>query len=165
MFGSSEALVPRIIPVLSLMGTPGRLFHCGPPGTGLAAKLANNYLAGTITIATSEAFNLGIRMGLDPKKLWDIITVSTGKNWIADNANPVPGVLPNAASSHDYQGGFRVALCKKDIGLALEAAKMVDAKLAIGPKVLETYENVCKDPELVTKDVTVVYRYIGGVEK
>jgi 3-hydroxyisobutyrate dehydrogenase len=146
------------------MGNPDRLFHTGPPGSGLGAKLANNYLAGTITLATSEAMNMGIRMGLDRKKLASIFSVSTSKNWISDNNNPAPHVTPGAPAERDYTGGFRLALCKKDIGLALEAAKMVDAKMAIGPAVLSSYETACQDANLKDKDVSVLYRWLGGVE-
>jgi len=163
MFGSPESRVPRIIPVLALMGLKERLFHTGPPGTGLGAKLANNYLAGTVTLALSEAMNMGIKMGLDPKKLASILSVSTGKTWISDFANPVPGVTPGAAAERDYQGGFRLALCKKDIGLAVEAAKMVNANMVIGPTVLSHYEKACQNPEFRDRDVTVMYKYIGGV--
>jgi len=61
MFGAPDSLVPRI------MGSPERLFHTGPPGSGLGAKLAYNYLAGSIMIALCESMNMGIKMGLDAK--------------------------------------------------------------------------------------------------
>src|SRR5271154_7186009 len=140
MFGAADSLVPRVLPVLALMGTKERLFHTGAPGSGLGAKLANNYLAGTITLALSEAMNMGIRMGLEPKKLADIFAVSTSQNWISNFSNPVPGVVPAAAASNGYKGGFRLALCKKDIGLAVDAAKHVNSQMVIGPTVLECYE-------------------------
>lgn len=165
MFGAADSLVPRILPVLELMGDKARLFHTGAPGSGLGAKLANNYVAGTVTLALSEAMNMGIRMGLDPKKLAAILSVSTGKTWINDFSNPVPGVVPSAASSNGYNGGFRLALCKKDVGLAVDAAKTVDAKMVIGPRVLECFEEACQNPEYRNKDVTVLYRWLGGVEK
>ena len=165
MFGAADSLVSRVIPVLTLMGKEDRLFHTGAPGSGLGAKLANNYLAGTITVACSEAMNMGIRMGLDPKKLAQIFSVSTSKSWISDFANPVPGVVEGAAAGRDYEGGFRLALCKKDIGLAVDAAKMVDAKMVIGPTVLKCYEEACQNPNYKDKDVTVMYRWLGGVEK
>ena len=164
MFGAPDYRVPLILPVLALMGNQDRLFHTGAPGSGLGAKLANNYLAGAITVALSEAMNMGIRMGLDIKKLADVFSVSTSKNWISDFANPVPGVVPTAAATNEYQAGFRLALCKKDIDLAVEAAKMVDAKMVIGPLVLSCYEDACKNLEYADKDVTVMYRWLGGVE-
>ena len=165
MFGAPEHVVPQIIPVLALMGNKERLFHTGAQGSGLGAKLANNYLAGTITIGVCEAMNMGIRMGLDPKKLADIFSVSTSKNWVSDVSNPVPGVVPTAAASNGYQGGFRLALAKKDIGLAVEAAKMVDAKMVIGQHVLSCYEDAVSNPDYKDKDITILYKWLGGAEK
>ena len=119
MFGAPDHLVPKILPVLASMGNRERLFHTGDAGSGLAEKLANNYVAGTVTVAVSEAMNMGVRMGLDPRKLADIFSVSTGKTWISDYANPVPGVVPTSAASRGYEEGFRLTLAKKDIGLLL----------------------------------------------
>jgi 3-hydroxyisobutyrate dehydrogenase len=160
MYGSSQEYAPKIIPVLSLMGVKERLFHTGAPGSGLGAKLANNYLAGTITLALSEALTMGVKMGLDPKVLSDIFAVSTSGNWINANANPVPGVQPTAAASNGYKGGFRLALCKKDIGLAVNAAKHVNSQMVIGPTVLECYEDACKNPEYADKDCTIMYQWL-----
>ena len=64
-------------------------------------------------IGTSEAFALGIRMGLDPKLLMSVINVSSGRNWSSDTYNPVPGLMPNVPPSNDYQGGFSCALITK----------------------------------------------------
>ena len=119
--GDAE-IFSRIKPVLSCMGKSERIFPCGPAGSGLGAKLSNNYLAGVTTLVTAEAMNLGIRLGLDPKNLAKIFSVSTGQNFITDKNNPVPGVTAGAPAERDYQGGFRIALAKKDLGLAREAA-------------------------------------------
>lgn len=165
MFGAPDHLVPKILPVLALMGTKERLFHTGAPGSGLGAKLANNYLAGTITVGLCEAMNMGIKMGLDPKKLADIFSVSTSKNWISDFSNPVPGVIPTAAASNGYKGGFRLALAKKDIGLAVEAAKMVHSKMVIGPNILSIYEDVASHPEYRDMDITIIWQWLLAQEK
>ena len=66
-------------PLLQMMGK--NMFCVGGPGQGLVAKLCNNYLSGTCAIATSEAMNIGIRHGIDPKLLSDIFDKSTGGNW------------------------------------------------------------------------------------
>lgn len=64
-------------------------------------------------IGTSEAYTLGMRMGLDPKVLMSVINVSSGRNWSSDSYNPVPGLMPNVPPSNDYQGGFSCALMSK----------------------------------------------------
>ena len=64
-------------------------------------------------IGTSEAYALGIRMGLEPKQLMSVINVSSGRNWSSDTYNTVPGLMPNVPPSNDYQGGFSCALITK----------------------------------------------------
>ena len=66
-------------------------------------------------IGTSEAMNLGQNLGLDPKLLADVINKSTGRCWSSEIYNPCPGVLENAPSSNNYQGGFGTALMAKVI--------------------------------------------------
>lgn len=61
----------------------GRSIACvGGPGLGLAAKLCNNYLSGVIAIATSEAMNLGMRLGVDAKVLSGVFRSSSAGNWV-----------------------------------------------------------------------------------
>jgi len=46
---------------MKMMGSPEKFFFCGGLGAGLAAKIANNYLSGTILLATAEAMAIGIK--------------------------------------------------------------------------------------------------------
>ena len=80
MVGASDKLFSEMKPILSTMGAPQNIFHCGPPGAGLATKQINNYLSGVAIIGVSEAMNMGIRYGLDPKTLAGVINVSSGYN-------------------------------------------------------------------------------------
>ena len=57
-------------------------------------------------IAASEGLILGEKLGIDPKVLTDIMSVSTGGSWANNVSNPRPGVLPNSPSSKNYEGGF-----------------------------------------------------------
>lgn len=162
MLGAPEALVPKIEPVLLRMGK--RVLHCGVQGTGLSAKLANNYLLAINNIATAEAMNLGIRWGLDPKTLANIINVSTGRCWPSEVNNPVKGVVEGSPASRDYSGGFGVSLMKKDLGLAIVAAREADAKLELGARAQEVYAKAEQDDGCKGRDFSVVYRLLGGKE-
>ena len=82
----------------------------GGPSLGLAAKLSNNYLSGLIALATSEAMNMGIRLGLDPLVLSRCFQTSSGSSWVNEKVNPVPGVCPEAVTSKGYEGGFKVSV-------------------------------------------------------
>lgn len=155
-------LVGRIEPVLLKMGR--RVLHCGAQGTGLSAKLANNYLLAISNVATAEAMNLGIRWGLDPKVLAGVINASTGKCWPSETNNPVPGVVDGAPAGRDYAGGFGIALMRKDLGLAITAAQEAGAKLELADRAKEVYDAADKEERCKGRDFSVVYRHIGGKE-
>ena len=77
--------------VLSMMGI--NVFHCGEEhGSGQIAKICNNLILTVSMCGVSEGMNLGIKLGMDPQKLADIVNVSTGRCWSSDQYNPCPGV-------------------------------------------------------------------------
>ncbi len=163
MLGASSktgALVERVKPILTLMGR--RVLHLGEQGAGLSGKLANNYLLAINNIATAEAMNLGIKWGLDPKVLGDMINSSTGRCWSSEVNNPVPGVIEGSPASRDYDGGFGVSLMKKDLKLAIAAAKEAGARLELSERAQEIYE--ATEAKHAGKDFSVVYRWLGGKE-
>ncbi|KAI8632454.1 NAD binding domain of 6-phosphogluconate dehydrogenase-domain-containing protein [Xylariaceae sp. FL1651] len=162
MLGSPDELVSRIESILLRMGK--RVLHCGLQGTGLCAKLANNYLLAINNIATAEAMNLGIRWGLEPKTLANIINVSTGRCWPSEVNNPVKGVIETAPAGRDYSGGFGISLMKKDLKLAIVAAEEANAKLELGTRAREVYENAEKVESCKGRDFSVIYRFLGGKE-
>ena len=141
------------------------ILPCGGPSLGLTAKLCNNYCSGLIAIARAEAMNIGIKCGIDPRVLATVFSTSTAQSTIADKWNPVPGLCLSAPSSHDYQGGFKIRLMKKDFGLAIDAAKAVQAKLLLGDVGLKVYADASEDPNCRDRDSCVVFRYIGGDEE
>ncbi|KAK4494553.1 hypothetical protein PRZ48_013909 [Zasmidium cellare] len=160
MVGAPPELVDRANAILSLMGK--RVVHLGPQTSGLKGKLANNYLLALTNIATCEAMNMGVTWGLDAKALADMINTATGKCWPSEVNNPVPGVIPTAPASNNYEGGFGTSLMLKDLKLAMQAAaeKGIIPELGIFAK--DIYQAVENDPELKGRDFSVVYRYFGG---
>ncbi|MCJ1327018.1 hypothetical protein MMC10_003684 [Thelotrema lepadinum] len=156
----SDPNLPLLTTILELMGkTP---IPCGGPSLGLAAKLSNNYLSGVIAIATSEAMDMGMRSGLDPRVLARVYAAGTAQNAICDRFCPVPGVVAEAPSSSGYRGGFKVQLMRRDFGLAVEMAERVGTQLALGKVGLETYEGASEDERCRDLDSRVVFRYFGG---
>lgn len=118
--GGDEADYQDALPLLQVMGK--NIFHAGPCGAGQIAKICNNMLLSVLMLGTSEALQMAIDNGLDPKVMSDIMLQSSGRNWTLELYNPCPDVMPNVPSSNDYQGGFMVDLMRKDLGLALETA-------------------------------------------
>ncbi|KAK6429739.1 hypothetical protein LTR95_014113 [Oleoguttula sp. CCFEE 5521] len=155
--------LPLLTKLLSYMGS--NIFPCGGPSLGLTAKLCNNYCSGLIAIAVSEAMNIGMASGMDPRVLANVFHTSTAQSAICDDWCPVPGICPEAPASKGYQGGFRVQLMKKDFGLAVDTAERVGVKLALGESGLGVYEGASADERCRDLDSRVVFRYLGGQEE
>src|SRR6185295_15830344 len=73
MVGAEPATFTRIEPVLRAFAE--NVFHVGGPGAGHVVKLLNNFIAQAICTATAEAFAVGQRAGIEPKKLVDIVSL------------------------------------------------------------------------------------------
>ncbi|KAI5795527.1 3-hydroxyisobutyrate dehydrogenase [Geopyxis carbonaria] len=155
MLGCLLEDLPRVTAVLSLMG--GRILHCGEPGAGLAAKLTNNYLLAISNIAVAESMNLGLKLGLDKDVLKSVINSSSGKCWSSEINNPVDNELKG------FEGGFGVALMKKDLGLARQAAIQAGVTLKLDLKAEEIYTEVLKREG--SKDFSVVYKWLKESQK
>lgn len=128
--GGSTEHFAKAQTVLTAMGK--NLFHAGEVGAGQIAKICNNMLLSVLMVGTSEAIQLGVDNGLDPKVLSEIMLKSSGRNWTLELYNPCPDVQPNVPSSNDYQGGFMVDLMAKDLGLAAECAQQSQSATPMG---------------------------------
>jgi 3-hydroxyisobutyrate dehydrogenase len=128
--GGEAGTLERANDVLGKMGK--NIFHAGPAGAGQVAKICNNMLLGILMAGTSEALNLGVAHGLDPHVLSDIMSKSSGRNWALEVYNPWPRVMEAAPASRGYSGGFGTALMLKDLRLAQEAAKAIEAPTPLG---------------------------------
>ena len=155
MVGSGDKdFMEKIKPVLSSMGK--NVFSCGKPGAGQVVKMCNNLILSLHMIATAEGFGLGIKSGIDPKLIADIIKTCTGNSWSLNTQNPVPGVIENAPSSQDYEGGFSSQLLLKDLNIAKESAELLGANFEFGNHSVETYSKIVEQG-LGGKDFSVVF--------
>jgi 3-hydroxyisobutyrate dehydrogenase len=154
MAGGEEDDFNRVLPLLKLMGREEAIFYVGPVGSGLVVKIVNNMLGGTITALCAEALSLGVKAGVAPEKIAEIVTKSSGSNWQLANA------YPRNVFSRAFKPGFYTCLMHKDLGLGLQLAedlgvnvsiaaqarKLYDAALAEG-YALEDYTSVVKPVE------------------
>ncbi|KGJ93624.1 3-hydroxyisobutyrate dehydrogenase [Thalassotalea sp. ND16A] len=130
MVGGSASDFNTAKPVLDNMGK--NIFHAGDHGAGQVAKVCNNMLLAILMSGTSEALQLGMDNGLDPKVLSEIMLQSSGRNWTLEVYNPCPGVMENVPSSNDYNGGFMTDLMAKDLGLAMDTAVQSQSATPMG---------------------------------
>jgi 3-hydroxyisobutyrate dehydrogenase len=79
------------------------------------------------------------KLGLDLQTFYDISSKASGQNWSMTSYCPVPGVGPTSPADNDYQGGFATALMLKDLKLAMEAARSVNADVPMGERAAELY--------------------------
>ncbi|CAH2010803.1 unnamed protein product [Acanthoscelides obtectus] len=159
MVGGEDGDAEEVKPILLKMGK--NVFKCGGTGTGQIAKLCNNLILAITMIGTCESLNMGVKLGMDPKLLTNIINVSTGRSWSSDTYNPVPGVMPNVPSSNHYKGGFGVPLIAKDLALAESAALSVGAPLPLGAISHQLYRTLIANG-FSDKDFAVVYEFLKG---
>src|SRR5689334_8401227 len=137
MCGGSDKAFARAKPILEKMGK--RIVHAGGPGAGQAAKICNNMLLAISMIGTCEAFVLGEKLGLEPQKLFDIMSAASGQCWSLTNYCPVPGPVPNAPSNRNYAGGFASSLMLKDLKLSQAAAQGAGAVTPLGAEAAQLY--------------------------
>ena len=157
MVGGETADFERAKPILEAMGK--NVFHAGPSGNGQAAKTANNMLLGISMIATSEAFNLAEKLGLDAQTFFDISSKASGQCWSVSSYCPAPGPVAAAPANNDYEPGFTVAMMLKDLRLAQDAADGASANIAFGKQAEQLYAQLDQEG-LTGKDFSVVMRHI-----
>jgi len=114
MVGGDAAALERVRPILEPMAN--KIFHLGAVGCGNVAKLVNNMIGLTCNSACAEGFVLGVKAGIDPHMLYDLLTVSTANNWSLQQ-------YPLTVFKGNFAPGFKVALAHKDISLAVGLAE------------------------------------------
>lgn len=159
MVGGTQQAFARAEPILAAMGKAA--IHAGAAGSGQAAKVCNNMLLGITMIGTCEAFNLAIRLGLDPQTFFDISSKASGQSWSMTSYCPVAGVGPQTPADRDYEGGFATAMMLKDLKLALDAAKGADASIPMGAQAEALYQ-MFAGLGGAAKDFSAMIRLIDG---
>jgi 3-hydroxyisobutyrate dehydrogenase-like beta-hydroxyacid dehydrogenase len=113
----------------------GKVFVIGhKPGMAQTMKLANNFLSATAMAATSEAVAMGVKAGLDPKIMIDVINAGSGRNTASDAKFPQT-ILPRT-----FNYGFATALMLKDVRLCAEEARNLGVPNRVMSAVLDQWE-------------------------
>ena len=157
MVGGADADFARARPILEAMGTT--IVHAGNAGGGQAAKICNNMILGVSMIAVSEAFLLAEKLGLDATRLFDIASKSSGQCWSMTSYCPVPGPVPTSPANRGYQAGFTAAMMLKDLRLAQDAAREVQAATPLGAAAAELYAKFTERGHAV-KDFSGIFEFL-----
>jgi 3-hydroxyisobutyrate dehydrogenase-like beta-hydroxyacid dehydrogenase len=121
--------------VKDVLAVFGKVFVIGDkPGMAQTMKLANNFLSATAMAATAEAVAMGVKAGLDPAVMIDVINAGSGRTTASD------GKFPQAILPRTFDYGFGTALMLKDVRLCFEEAKALDAPRSVMSAVLDQWE-------------------------
>jgi 3-hydroxyisobutyrate dehydrogenase/2-hydroxy-3-oxopropionate reductase len=131
MIGGDEQAVEKLKPLYATMGK--KIFRMGETGKGQSAKLVMNLQIALIYEGFAEALTLAAKLGVDAEQLGALINSSMVKSGVIEYK--LPFVL-----GRDFSANFPLRLMRKDIRLALEAAKEARVKLPGLETVEEIYD-------------------------
>jgi 3-hydroxyisobutyrate dehydrogenase-like beta-hydroxyacid dehydrogenase len=121
---------PTLAQVEPILKNLGRLFYTGEkPGLAQTAKLANNLLAAAALVVSSEVLAMGVKAGLDPNVLLDIINAGSGRNSATQDKFP-RSILPGT-----FDFGFATGLSYKDVKLCIDEAEALGVPMVVGSAV------------------------------
>jgi 3-hydroxyisobutyrate dehydrogenase-like beta-hydroxyacid dehydrogenase len=137
MVSGPRADFEAVKPALEVVG---KVFFIGEqPGSAQTMKLANNLLSATAVVATSEAVVMGVKAGLDPAVMIDVINAGSGMNTASRDKFP-RSILPRT-----FDFGFATGLMVKDVRLCLEEAKSLGMSMEVAEAVGRLWEVVIRE--------------------
>ncbi len=140
----------RVKPLLDAMGTS--IIRCGKVGTGIRAKVVNNFQILSIAQITAEALTLAKKLDLELDVFKEVNAGTTANNG-QFHINFMSKVLKN-----DVEPGFTIDLAHKDMGLALEAGNDFRVGLPVGSSVHAVYGQA-RSSEFAKKDFSALLDY------
>jgi 3-hydroxyisobutyrate dehydrogenase-like beta-hydroxyacid dehydrogenase len=156
MVSGQAAAVDRIRPLLAVLG---KLFFVGAtPGLGQTVKLANNLMSAASLAIAAEAVAMGVKAGVDPAVMIEIINASSGRNSATQDK------IPKHVLNRKFDFGFANALSFKDVRLCLDEAEALGVPMVVGAAVrqmLSITHNVCGPEADCTEMVKVVENWAG----
>jgi 3-hydroxyisobutyrate dehydrogenase-like beta-hydroxyacid dehydrogenase len=137
MVSGPKADFEAIKPALEVIG---RVFLIGEkPGAGQTMKLANNFLSATAMVATSEAVVMGVKSGLDPDVMIEVINAGSGLNTASRDK------FPRAVLPRSFDFGFATGLMVKDVRLCLDEMKSLGLSMEVAEAVGRLWEVVIRE--------------------
>jgi len=146
----NEEAFKKVEPLLNAMGTT--IIRCGKVGSGIRAKVVNNFQILSIAQITAEALTLAQKIGLDLDVFKEVNAGTTANNG-QFHINFLSKVLKN-----DIEPGFTIDLAHKDMGLALETANSFRVGLPVGSAVQAVYGQA-RSGKFAKKDFSALLDY------
>jgi 3-hydroxyisobutyrate dehydrogenase-like beta-hydroxyacid dehydrogenase len=155
--GPKDALA-RVEPLLAIFG---RVFRVGErAGMGQTMKLANNLLSASAMAVTSEVMVMGVKAGLDPKLMIDVLNAGTGRNSATETKFPI------SILTRKFAYGFTTGLMHKDVRLYLEAAEALGVRTDLSSVVKAIWQSAAVElgPESDYSEIIRCFEKGSGME-
>lgn len=150
MVGGSSGDVAQAMPLLETMGS--KITHIGPVGSGQMAKAINQVVVGGTLLAVAEGIVLGTKAGLDMTRVLEALAAGAAGSWSLSNRGP-------RMLAGEFPLGFRLALHRKDLGIALAAAERLGADLP-GTRLVASLEDALIAAGFADSDVSAIVRAV-----
>ncbi len=126
--------------VRAVLEAVGRPFFVGEqPGSAQTMKLANNILAANVLAATAEVVVMGVKAGLDPAVMIEVLNAGSGATSASRDKFP-RAILPR---TFDY--GFATGLMLKDVRLYLDEAKALGVPVDVADTIGRVWETTARE--------------------
>ena len=155
MPGGAADVVDAARPLVEPMAS--HVFDLGGPTLGIAAKLANNLMLFVSLLGVAEGAQLAAALGLDPRRFFEVASVSSGDSWPLRTWYPAPDVVPTSPANRNFDATFTTALAEKDLTFAVEAAEASGLEVPAAEIALDQFRRLIaegyaeKDCSLVAK--------------
>jgi 2-hydroxy-3-oxopropionate reductase len=131
MVGGEEADFERAKPIFDAVGKT--IVHVGASGAGQTVKACNQVVVALNYAAVSEALVLGSKAGVDPEKIIEVLNGGLAASRVLEMRGPT-------MVQHNFEPGFRVNLHRKDLGIAMAAAKENDVPLPVTALISQLFD-------------------------
>jgi 3-hydroxyisobutyrate dehydrogenase len=150
MVGGDAETLSRARPVLRAIGP--NIFHVGPVGAGNTVKAINNMMACVNAVAMMEGLVLGVKAGLDPMTIYEVVKASSGGSKALER-------IPRALIPRNFEPGFKVQLMNKDLETFNTIAKELHVPVSFS-NVAQRYQQAAMAAGLGDHDTSVVLTII-----
>lgn len=159
MVGGDRAAYERCSSVFAAFGK--KVEHIGTePGLGQTLKLLNNMIVAATLVATSEAMLFGVKAGLDPRQMVEMLNASTARSFTSEQ------ILAGTVMRREFDFGFRLDLMRKDVRLFLAEAENTGVPAFTSSVVKQFFDQALSegDPARDMTHVVQVLEQMAGVE-
>lgn len=158
MVGGPAAVIDQVMGIFNVLGK--KVYRVGDVGAGDTIKLVNNLLLGVNMAAVAEAMVVGVKAGLDPQVLLEIISSSSGNSYALETK------MPNFVMKGNFEPGFAINLQFKDLELATQTGKDLGVPLFLTNLTQQIFEQA-RAVGLGGEDISAVIKVwekLAGVE-